>query len=107
MMKRSTWLYLTRWPATTCALVLLAMSILLHPLNRQYDDNGPGSLLFLIFSVLGFFFLTAGDALFSLNGNQWLRYHTLCTVLVGFPFYVLCDLLLQFLRRVFKKLAGQ
>ncbi|MEW5980484.1 MAG: hypothetical protein AB1898_32255 [Acidobacteriota bacterium] len=106
-MKQSIWFLVVRWPATTCALVLLAMYALLAPLNLEYDDNGLGSLLFLVNSVLGFFFLAAGDALYSLNGNQWLRYHTLCTVLVGFPFYVLCDLLLHFLSRLIKKPFGR
>lgn len=106
-MKRSIGFLLARWPATACALVLLALYVLLAPLDLEYDDSGLGSLLFLVNSVLGFFFLAAGDALYSLNGNQWLRYHTLYTVVVGFPFYVLCDLLLQLLRGVIKKLAEQ
>ena len=106
-MKQSICFLVVRWPATACALVLLAMYVLLAPLNLEYDDNGLGSLLFLVSSVLGFFFLAAGDALYSLNGNQWLRYHTMWTVLVGFPFYVLCDLLLHLLQRVVKKFAEQ
>ncbi len=54
-MKQSICFLVVRWPATACALVLLAMYVLLAPLNLEYDDNGLGSLLLLVNSVLGFF----------------------------------------------------
>lgn len=74
------------WPATTCALVLLVLSTLTAPLELEYDDNGLGSLLFLINSVVGFFFLlpvTLSILSMEINGSlsQRLRCTTWFSVL--------------------------
>lgn len=81
------------WPATTCALVLLVLSTLTAPLELEYDDNGLGSLLFLINSVVGFFFLlpvTLSILSMEINGFP-ITALTLYYLVFRFTFCVICS----------------
>ncbi len=92
--------------AIFCLLFAAAIAILSHFFGSGYDDNGLGTVVFVLSVIWSFFafpFYLASELLFLLNGGHGAPWHSVVAALIGLSFCLIADTVLIIYRKKYSR----
>ncbi|MEW5980032.1 MAG: hypothetical protein AB1898_29915 [Acidobacteriota bacterium] len=90
----------SRWPFTTAALLSLSMVLIAWICQASYDDNGLGSIIFLLAPLVGVIYFLPEEVLYPYLRDIPQPYYILLSASTGLLLSAGLDLVLQVTCRI-------